>query len=483
MKNLTKRLENSSLPLALKWSLIIACFVTIVMGLLGWFLIDQQTNTYRQQNDVLGRTVVDQLALASGEPLLAGDDLSLQVLVRQQEKTTLILGMQVFDLKGQIKASAGISPIGDILSLTKSNEQNQQLPWKTPFVNAVSFISHIVFKDVTAGFAVVTIDQGPLEHQLSALTGALITTTLGLICMGAMLAFPLAHQLCRPIYQLVKVGESIDNGDMQMPIAVGRKDEIGRVLDAFQLMSDGMKKKREVEQAFSRFLSPTIAHQVLNQPDGSELGGITVEGSVLFCDVVGFTELSEDLSPQAVGELLNQYFSYFSIAADSCNGTVDKFIGDCVMILFGVPESDFSHGLHAVTCAVLIQEIAARINHQREKSGMPLVHFKIGINSGQMLAGNLGSADRMQYTVVGDAVNLTSRICDICTPGEILVTEDTLTQPGIDALVKVTPMKTVNVKGRRQPVTPYLVDSDSFLAESRFQESLENILPMEEAVS
>jgi adenylate cyclase len=479
MKNLTKRLENSSLPLALKWSLIIACFVSVIMGLLGWFLIDQQTNTYRQQNDILGRTVVDQLALAAGEPLLAGDDLSLQVLVRQQEKTKLILGMQVFDLNGNIKASAGISPIGDILSLTQSDVYTQQLPWNTPYVNAVSFMSHIIFKDVTAGFAVVSIDQGPLERQLSALTGALITTTLGLIFIGAMLAIPLAHRLCRPIYQLVKVGEAIDSGELQAPIAGVRKDEIGRVLDAFQHMSDGMKKKREVEQAFSRFLSPTIAHQVLNQPDGSELGGITVEGSVLFCDVVGFTELSEDLSPQAVGALLNQYFSYFSIAADSCNGTVDKFIGDCVMILFGVPESDFSHGLHAVTCAVLIQEIATRINHQREKEGLPLVQFKIGINSGQMLAGNLGSAERMQYTVVGDAVNLTARICDICTPGQILVTEETLSQPGISALVKVTSQETVSVKGRRQLVTPYLIDSDSFLAESRFQDSLEKILPME----
>lgn len=479
MKNLTKKLENSSLPLALKWSLVIACFVSVVMGLLGWFLIDQQTNTYRQQNDILGRTVVDQLALASGEPLLAGDDLSLQVLVRQQEKTALILGMQVFDLKGKIMASAGISPIGDVLSLTRPDERNVQLPWKTPYVNAVSFISHIVFKDVTAGFAVVTIDQGPLERQLSALTGALITTTLGLIALGAMLTFPLAHRLCRPIYQLVKVGEAIDSGDTQTPITLGRKDEIGRVLDAFQHMSDGMKKKQEVEQAFSRFLSPTIAHQVLNQPEGSELGGITVEGSVLFCDVVGFTELSEDLPPQAVGALLNQYFSYFSIAADSCNGTVDKFIGDCVMILFGVPESDSSHGLHAVTCAVLIQEIAARINHQRDKEGLPLVQFKIGINSGQMLAGNLGSTERMQYTVVGDAVNLTARICDICTPGEILVTDDTLSQPGVTSLVKVTPKQTVSVKGRKQLVTPYLVDSDSFLAESRFQESLEKILPME----
>ncbi len=477
MKKLTRRLENASLPLALKWSVIIACFVSLVMGSLGWFLINQQSANYRHQNELLGGVVVDQLAFAAGEPLLAGDDLSLQVLVRQQEKNSLIIGMQVFDLKGVLKASAGVSPIGDILSLLGQNEQLRQLPWRTPYVNAVSFFSNIKFKDVTAGYAVVSIDQGPLDQQLNALTGALITTTIGLIVIGALLAFPLAHRLCRPIYQLVKVGEAIDSGKTHMPIAVGRKDEIGRVLDAFQHMAEGMEKKREVEQAFSRFLSPTIAHQVLNQPAGSELGGITKVGSVLFCDVVGFTELSEDLSPREVGKLLNQYFSYFSIAADSCNGTVDKFIGDCVMILFGVPESDTSHGLHAVTCGVLIQEIAARINQQRHKKGLPLVQFRVGINSGQMLAGNLGGVERMQYTVVGDTVNLTARICDICTPGQILITEATLTQPGVKSLAKGFRQNIVTVKGRRQPVKTYLIDGKSFISESRFQESLKTILP------
>lgn len=477
MKKLTRRLENASLPLALKWSVIIACFVSLVMGSLGWFLIDQQSANYRHQNELLGGVVVDQLAFAAGEPLLAGDDLSLQVLVRQQEKNNLIIGMQVFDLKGVLKASAGVSPIGDILSLIGQNDQLRQLPWRTPYVNAVSFFSNIKFKDVTAGYAVVSIDQGPLEQQLNALTGALITTTIGLIIIGALLAFPLAHRLCRPIYQLVKVGEAIDSGKTHMPIAVGRKDEIGRVLDAFQHMAEGMEKKREVEQAFSRFLSPTIAHQVLNQPAGSELGGSTKVGSVLFCDVVGFTELSEDLSPREVGELLNQYFSYFSIAADSCNGTVDKFIGDCVMILFGVPEPDTSHGLHAVTCGVLIQEIAARINQQRQKKGLPLVQFRVGINSGQMLAGNLGGVERMQYTVVGDTVNLTARICDICTPGQILITEATLTEPGVKSLAKGFRQNIVTVKGRRQPVKTYLIDGKSFISESRFQESLKTILP------
>lgn len=479
MNRLTRRFENSSLPLALKWSLIIACFVSLVMGALGWFLIGQQSDSYRQQNGVLGNLLVDQLALAASEPLMAEDNLGLQVLVRQQEKSALILGMQIFDRQGGVKASAGVSPIGDILAQVGQRWESDRLPWRTPYFDAISFISTIRFKEVVAGYAVVTVDQGPLENQLGRLKQTLLSTTLGLILLGILLAFPLAHRLSRPIRQLVKVGEAVDRGQRRPPLLPGRRDELGQVIHSFHQMADGMEKKREVEQAFSRYLSPTIARQVLNQPAGSELGGTTLVGSVLFCDVVGFTELSENLPPEAVGELLNQYFSYFSIAAESCEGTVDKFIGDCIMVLFGVPEADEAHGLHAVTCGVLIQEIANRINHRRKAENLPLVEFKVGINTGKMLAGNLGSAQRMQYTVVGDSVNLAARVCDICTPGQVLITRETLQQPGVEPLVQAEPLQSVRVRGRRQTVRPYRIDGESFLAESRFQESLQRILPME----
>lgn len=479
MNRLTRRFENSSLPLAFKWSLIIACFVSLVMGVLGWFLIQQQSDSYRDQNGLLGSLVVDQLALAASEPLMAEDNLGLQVLVRQQEKSALILGMQIFDLQGGVKASAGVSPIGDILALVEQRAETDRLPWRTPYFDAISFFSPIGFKGVVAGYAVVTIDQQPLELQLARLKQTLLTTTLGLILLGMLLAFPLAHRLSRPIRQLVKVGEAVDRGQRKPPPEHQRRDELGQVIHSFHRMAHGMEQKREVEQAFSRYLSPTIARQVLHQPAGGELGGRTLVGSVLFCDVVGFTELSEHLPPQAVGELLNQYFRYFSIAAESCEGTVDKFIGDCIMVLFGVPEADASHGLHAVTCGVLIQEIASRINHARRADGLPLVEFKVGINTGRMLAGNLGSTQRMQYTVVGDSVNLAARVCDICTPGQVLITADTLRQPGVESLVCTEPLPRVKVRGRKQPVMPYRVDGESFLAESSFKESLERILPRE----
>ncbi|RLA04610.1 MAG: hypothetical protein DRQ47_03125 [Gammaproteobacteria bacterium] len=477
MAKLTKRFNNSSLPIALKWSFMIACFITLVMGLLGWFLISQQKEFHQQQNQVLGRTLVDQLARAASEPMLAQDKLALSVLVQQEGKDQLIIGMQVFDKGGLLLATTGASAIWDIRSLMEGKALPAQLIWQTPNIRAITFYSLIKYQGMTTGVALVSFDRKPLEEQQAHVTNVLLSITFGLVFFSILLAFPLAYRLYAPVRELVNAGNALKRDDPKALVRTERKDEIGRVLDTFHLLADGMEEKRKVESAFSQFLSPSIAKQVLQQPHGTQLGGKTIDGSVLFCDVVGFTEMSETLLPVEVGQLLNQYFSYFSVATHSCHGTVDKFIGDCMMILFGVPEQDDQHGIHAVTCAVLIQQLAARINFQRQLKGLPIVQFRIGINSGEMLAGNLGSAERMQYTVVGDVVNLTSRICSLCEPGQILVTSETMEQQGLKAITEHKPLGAVQVKGRKRPVYPYVIDMEHFIRKSDIDSFMAQVLP------
>jgi len=482
MANLSKWFNNSSLPIALKWSVLIACFISLVMGALGWFLISQQNDFHQQQNQVLGRTLVDQLARAASEPILAEDDLALNILVQQEGKDQLIIGMQLFDKDTKLRASNGVSAIWDIHSLLNGQSTEKFRVWQTPESRAITFYSLIKYQEVIAGVALVTIDRQPLEMQLNKMTNALLTTTIALVFISVLMAFPLAYHLYSPIQELVDVRETLNTGDPGNFVRTERKDEIGQVLDTFHDLADGMEQKRKVESAFSQFLSPSIAKQVLSQPQGTQLGGTTTQGSVLFCDVVGFTEMSENLQPVEVGELLNQYFKYFAVATQSCHGTVDKFIGDCMMILFGVPEHDEQHAMHAVTCAVLIQQLAAKINFQRQRIGLPIVQFRIGINSGDMLAGNLGSDERMQFTVVGDVVNLTSRICSICEPGQVLVTRDTLEQPGLRAITQQQSLGPVQVKGRKMPVYPYIIDMHHFIRKSDIDSYINQVMPEGEAV-
>ena len=487
MSSLGQRIGGSSIPLAIKWSLSIAALIVLVMALLGWFLIDQQKNSYRHQTELLGQMIADQFARSASEPLMADDLFNLELLVSQQEKNELIIGMQVLDLDRKTIVSAGLQPDARILQKAleatgQAGELSGSRFWGRPEGNAIFFLMPVRYQETVVGHALVSIDRQPLEKNLGGLINALLTTTIGLVILGVMLAFVLAHRLARPIHQLVEAGEAIHRGESEGFNADERNDEIGRVFDSFQRMAKGLEQKRIVEKAFSRYLDPSIAQRILSGTEkGGSLVGMTAEGSVLFCDIVGFTELSETLPPEQVAGLLNDYFGYFALAASSCHGTVDKFIGDCIMILFGVPENDSQHALHAVTCAVLIQELARQINLQREEAGLDAVQFRIGINSGAMLAGNLGSEERMQYTVVGDVVNVASRICDLASPGGILLTGETALQPGIDQFAKPAGVGSLKIRGRKQQVRPYYIDAESFTDAALIHNNLETILAEERA--
>lgn len=469
-------LSRFSLPLALRWALYISALVVLVMVVLGWFLISQQQKSYRHQTDLLGEMIIDQFARAASEPLVAGDLLSLQVLVSQQEKNALILGMQLLDLDGRPLASAGQIPVPLNRRREIRNGGGGNVSQVAGDGSAITYIKPVLFQRTAVGEAMVSIDRRPLERGLQQLVRALIATTIGLIILGGLLAFPLAQRLCRPIHQLVRVGEAIDRGEAGNLEAHQRRDEIGQVLSSFKRMADGLEQKRHVERTLFRYLSPSVAEKVLSAPAGSGLPGTMMEGSVLFCDIVGFTELSEQMDPEQVAGLLNEYFHYFSLAASSSHGTVDKFIGDCIMILFGVPDADEHHALHALTCALLIQSIAEEINRRRRAAGEMTVLFRIGINSGRMLAGNLGGEERMQYTVIGDTVNLASRICGLAEPGGTLLTDMAADQPGMAGLTRPSRMGAVQVRGRREPVVPHEVDLEGFSDLGLIREGMEIIL-------
>ena len=476
LKRLSAGCRNVSIPLSVRWSLSISSLIVLVMVSLGWFLITQQQSSYRHQSDLLARMIVEQFARSASEPLLAGDSLALQVLVSQQEKNELITGMQLLDLSGSTLVTAGVGVDGLYLQKERDLPDGDTQVWIGRQGTMISYLQPVHFQGTRVGYARVNIDQQPLEENQRRLINALIATTVGLIILGAFLAIPLAHRLARPIHHLVKVGEDIDQGEMSGLEQGQRRDEIGRVLASFRRMAVGLQEKRQAEQALSRYLSPGVAQKVLEESGESRLGGTMAEGSVLFCDIVGFTKLSEELEPEKVSDLLNDYFRYLSLAGSGCQGTVDKFIGDCVMIVFGVPEKDEHHALHALTCAVLIQSIAQEISGKRSAMGQSIVQFRVGINSGRMLAGNLGSEERMQYTVVGDVVNVSSRLCDKAQPGGILLTEEVAKQPGIGMFTKPSSLGALKIRGRKNPITAYEVNMEAFTDAMVVQESLARIL-------
>lgn len=209
--------------------------------------------------------------------------------------------------------------------------------------------------------------------------------------------------------------------------------------------------RRLVErQALERYLSPTIAEKILANPDEIHLGGENQTVTVLFSDIRGFTRMSEHMEPHAVVELLNEYFTEMTDAIFDSGGTLDKYLGDGIMALYGAPIPKADDALRAAKTAMEMQRSLAALNREWESKGQQPLRMGVGINTGTVTAGNIGSTKRMDYTVIGDAVNLASRLCSNAAPGQILVSDSTYLQ--LNGRIQGRRLDPIRVKGKETPV-------------------------------
>jgi adenylate cyclase len=215
----------------------------------------------------------------------------------------------------------------------------------------------------------------------------------------------------------------------------------------------------KVKNTFKRYVSKQVVDELLDDDAKLNLGGEEREVTILFSDIRGFTSMSENMSPESVVSTLNEYFSDMIDIVFKYNGTLDKIIGDELMIVYGAPISAEDDTQRAVTTAVEMQKQIIRLNKKRRKRKEIPISAGIGINRGIVVSGNIGSRDMMDYTVIGDTVNLGARLCSAAGPGEILVSSTVWKEtPKHYSYKKLEPIK---VKGKKNKVSVYLIEHDS----------------------
>lgn len=216
--------------------------------------------------------------------------------------------------------------------------------------------------------------------------------------------------------------------------------------------------KRFVKDLFGRYISPQIAQEIVSQADSGKLhlGGEEREITVFFADIRNFTGLSEQMSPEELVKTLNAYLTIIVDAVVNNGGLVNKFIGDNVMAVWNAPQFQPEHAMLAVKAAWEAQEKVAEIhNNESEASSLPVLRWGIGINTGNALAGNVGSASRAEYTVIGDTVNLASRICGAAPGGEVWISDQTYNQ--VRDYLEVEEMERRSFKGKSTTTLVYRV--------------------------
>ncbi|PYV09474.1 MAG: hypothetical protein DMG23_10735, partial [Acidobacteria bacterium] len=206
-------------------------------------------------------------------------------------------------------------------------------------------------------------------------------------------------------------------------------------------------------QALERFLSPPIVERILANPHQVHLGGENQLATVLFADIRGFTRMSENLDPPRVVDLLNEFFTQMTDLLFENGGTLDKYLGDGIMALFGAPIARVDDIPQAVKTAIEMQCALERLNNVWMARGQRPLRMGIGVNTGQVTAGNIGSTRRMDYTVIGDAVNVAARLCAHAAGGQILISESTFR--GLDGSYPYKKLEPIRVKGKELPVETY----------------------------
>lgn len=225
---------------------------------------------------------------------------------------------------------------------------------------------------------------------------------------------------------------------------------------AYQYFVEG-REKRKMKRLFGQYVSRDVYDQLVNNPGLARLGGQRRQMTVLFSDIRGFTTVSERGEPEEIVHTLNEYFTRMVDIVFAQKGTLDKFVGDMVMALFGAPLDDPHHAEHAVDAALDMIEELERLNQRWTAEGRPALDIGIGINTGPMIAGNIGSEAIMSYTVIGDAVNLGSRLESLNKQYGTRIIISEATRDCLPARYVFRPLGDVVVKGKTQPVAIFEV--------------------------
>jgi class 3 adenylate cyclase len=282
--------------------------------------------------------------------------------------------------------------------------------------------------DDAVGRRVMAVPLDPVLEPFDRISRTLVLAGLFALALAGLLGAVLARGLARPVRALMRATGRVARGDYDADVPVETGDELGALARSFNEMTQGLRLKERYRGVLDKVVSPEVADELMR--GGVELGGENREITVLFADIRGFTPLTVGMEPQAVIRLLNDSMAVLSAAVDAEGGVVDKYVGDMIMAVFGAPLRQDDHAVRALRAALRMRAGMAALNAARHGRGEAPIRIGVGVNSGTAVAGNMGSPARLNYTVLGECVNLASRLCGAAEPDQILASFATVRAAG-----------------------------------------------------
>ena len=327
----------------------------------------------------------------------------------------------------------------------------------------------IVLLFYSLGYSWLVDDSTPMELFWYALRIAALIFIIIVFMMISLKSF-LTRKIIAPLEAIARANEEIGSdiprtGKINIPVSETTPREIHSIISSRETMlrritdvsDERLHLVNFIKEAFGKYLSTKVVDEILNSSEGPSIGGTRREVTVLMSDLRGFSSLSESRDPKHMVELLNQYLEKMSRIILKYDGIIDEIIGDAILAVFGAPHIHDNDPERAVACAVEMQNCLNELNKEIGASGHPPLEMGIGINTGPVIVGNIGSELRMKYGIVGAAVNRASRIESNSIGGDVLVGHATFSH--IRSIIQADPPKTVMMKGIKKPLVFYAVKS------------------------
>ncbi|MBN1850114.1 MAG: HAMP domain-containing protein [Deltaproteobacteria bacterium] len=451
-------------------SIFLSLFIILTISFL---MLGQQKKQFISQLVDMGKSMIHITTNNAPDKLLSEEDLALFQLLNDIAENEQVIYALITDNHGVIKAHSRIEEVGETyqppekinLIRREDDVKISSIEWNGTVL--LFFEAPITYQDLKIGDARLAISQATILKNIHQAKIHITMLTIMVTLIGVLLSLGLSMYFSRPIYQLRISAKSLGMGELTHRVQIDRNDELGDLGLAFNRMAEDLELNEKIKSSFGRYVTPEIVEMILENPDNQWMKGSEVIASVLFVDIRDFTAMSEEKTPESIVHFLNTYFTRITDIIIKHGGHVNKFVGDEAMAIFGAPITNDNHAEAAVRAALDIREEIARLDQENQMEDAS-IQVGIGINSGEMLAGNLGSQKKMEYTVIGDNVNVAARLTSVAKPGEILITKRTYNLTHNHISLRTEKRGKMPVKGRKIKIDVFNV----LAVEDKIKESL-----------
>jgi adenylate cyclase len=455
--NFVEGLPPPRIPIWLQFFVATMVIILTTIFVMSFFMLSHQKERLYRQTIKIGKVSLNYFSSNSSVALLEDNILRLNTLIKNATAVEELVYAIIVDRNQIIKAHTDITKIGETFeefahmkNVIKEQDVTYFDYYSTSGEHVLNLTHPVRLKNKKLGQVHVGVSIDFIENLINKARLTILVITCFIILLGCAVAVWIGFHFSRPISNLVMATGEIASGNYQHKIILARNDELGNLATAFNRMGDELWKNSLMQKSFGKYIGSEVLEMILANPENNWLKGQRNEATIVFIDIRGFSSYSKLKEPEEIVENLNEYFEIATRAIQDHGGYVDKFIGDAVLGVFGVPVYHKDHVQRGVRAA---SDMQRKFMNKRNNGNSLLQSVGIGINSGVVVSGNIGSQDKMEYTVIGDTVNLAAHLNRTANPGEIIITKSVY--ENIEDRIIVEPLPPKHIKGKTKPVEAF----------------------------